>query len=76
MDSTLAFIFRIVALLTAITFHEFMHAWSANYLGDATPKAAGRLTLNPIAHIDPFGTILLPLLLVILGLPPIGTGFA
>lgn len=44
-----------------------MHAWAADYLGDPTPKAAGRVSLNPMAHVDIFGTILLPLLLIISG---------
>jgi Zn-dependent protease len=66
------FIFWIGALMISITFHEFMHAWSANYLGDPTPKAAGRISLNPIAHIDPIGTVLMPLLLILAGLPAFG----
>lgn len=65
-------IIQLLALIIAITVHEFMHGWTSNYLGDPTPKREGRLTLNPIAHIDPFGTILLPLLLVLAGVPPIG----
>lgn len=48
-----------VALLLAITVHEFSHAWVANYLGDSTPKKAGRVTLNPFAHLDPLGTLML-----------------
>ncbi|OGM26149.1 hypothetical protein A3D00_02905 [Candidatus Woesebacteria bacterium RIFCSPHIGHO2_02_FULL_38_9] len=47
------------ALLTAITIHEFAHAWMANRLGDPTPKLQGRLTLNPLAHLDPIGTLML-----------------
>src|SRR3989344_8883223 len=47
------------ALVTAITIHEFAHAWMAVYLGDPTPKLQGRLTLNPIAHLDPIGTLML-----------------
>jgi Zn-dependent protease len=53
----------IVLLLPSITFHEYMHGYAAYRLGDPTAKNAGRLTLNPLAHIDPFGTVLLPLLL-------------
>jgi Zn-dependent protease len=49
-------------LIPSITFHEFMHGWAAYKLGDPTAKDAGRLTLNPIASIDPFGSIILPLL--------------
>jgi Zn-dependent protease len=52
-------------ILVAITFHEVSHGFVAYRLGDPTAKMLGRLTLNPIAHIDIFGTILLPLILVI-----------
>lgn len=55
----LAFIFWIVALLIAITVHEFSHALAADRLGDPTPRLQGRLTLNPLAHLDPLGTIML-----------------
>ena len=47
------------AVLIAITFHEFAHAWAADKLGDDTPRNQGRLTLNPVAHLDPIGTVLL-----------------
>lgn len=43
----------------AITVHEFAHAWAANKLGDPTPRLQGRLTLNPLSHLDPIGTLLL-----------------
>lgn len=49
----------IPAILIAITFHEFAHAWVATKLGDDTPRLQGRLTLNPLKHLDPIGTILL-----------------
>ena len=52
-------IFRIPALLIALTIHEYAHARVAVWLGDDTPKLMGRLTLNPIAHLDPFGLIML-----------------
>lgn len=52
-------------VLIAIVFHELSHGLVANKLGDPTAKMMGRLTLNPIAHIDPFGTILMPLMLLI-----------
>jgi len=52
-------IFAIPALLIAITFHEFAHAYSAYKLGDNTPKHQGRITLNPIKHLDPIGTVLI-----------------
>ncbi|MCP5003123.1 MAG: site-2 protease family protein [Planctomycetes bacterium] len=46
-----------IAILYALTIHEFFHAWAANRLGDPTAKMQGRLTLNPLAHLDPMGTI-------------------
>ncbi len=46
-------------LIIAITIHEFAHAFAADKLGDPTPRASGRLTLNPLAHLDPVGTIML-----------------
>jgi Zn-dependent protease len=63
---------QFIVLIFAITIHEFAHGWVAYKLGDPTAKYMGRLTLNPLAHIDPFGTIILPLLLVVLRIPPIG----
>ncbi len=54
-------LFRAVALLIAAPFHEFAHGYAANRLGDPTARRAGRLTLNPLAHLDPVGTILLML---------------
>jgi len=58
-----------VLFILAIMVHEFAHAFVANRLGDATAAEHGRLTLNPLAHIDPIGTILLPLLLSVTGAP-------
>jgi len=49
----------IIAILTAISVHEFAHAWMANRLGDPTAQLNGRLTLNPLAHLDPIGTLAL-----------------
>lgn len=59
--ASLLFFFAIIVPSAII--HEYFHAWTANYFGDPTPKYAGRLTLNPAAHIDPWGTIMMPLLL-------------
>lgn len=56
----------LVPVLFAITLHEAAHGWMANKLGDPTAKALGRISLNPIKHIDPLGTVLLPLVLVML----------
>ena len=50
---------RIPALLIAITFHEFAHARVSSSLGDPTPKWSGRLSLNPLAHLDPIGLLML-----------------
>ncbi|MFH1577597.1 MAG: site-2 protease family protein [Candidatus Omnitrophota bacterium] len=62
MSSLASFIPFLFLLLAAMTVHEFAHGWVAFKLGDNTAKSLGRLTLNPIAHIDPFGTIILPML--------------
>ncbi len=57
------------ALLFAITVHEAAHGWAANKLGDPTAYSLGRVTLNPIAHIDPIGTVIFPLILVVMRAP-------
>jgi Zn-dependent protease len=59
-------------ILFAITIHEASHGWAAMKMGDPTAQALGRVTLNPIAHIDLFGTILVPILLVVMGAPAFG----
>ncbi len=58
-------------LVSLLTFHEFGHAWMAWKCGDDTARLQGRLTLNPLAHIDPIGTVLLPLAMIFL---PAGMG--
>jgi Zn-dependent protease len=63
---------QLIVILFAITIHEAAHGWAANKLGDPTAMILGRVTLNPVAHIDPIGTVLLPLLLVIMRAPPFG----
>lgn len=63
-------IYAIPALLVAISLHEMMHALAGFWLGDDTAYAHGRISFNPLRHIDPITTIGLPLLLVVLGLPP------
>jgi Zn-dependent protease len=60
---------QVVALFMALTFHEFAHGWVARRLGDRTAEAQGRLTLNPKDHIDPFGTVRLPALLILMKSP-------
>jgi Zn-dependent protease len=59
-------------ILVALTIHEAAHAWTADRLGDPTARLLGRVSLNPIVHIDPIGTVLLPLLAAYSGLPIIG----
>jgi Zn-dependent protease len=54
-------------VLIAIILHEVMHGWVAEKFGDSTARKAGRLTLNPLKHIDPIGTVILPLALIIMG---------
>jgi Zn-dependent protease len=63
---------RAVVFIIAITVHEFMHAWTANALGDPTARQEGRITLNPVAHFDPLGFLFA--LLLIFGLAPIAWG--
>ncbi len=64
--------FQIIVLLFAISVHESAHAWVANRLGDPTAKMLGRISLNPMVHMDLWGTILIPGIMIILGLPPFG----
>lgn len=59
------FAIQLAVILFAISFHESAHAWSALKFGDTTARDLGRISLNPIRHIDPFGSILLPLILYI-----------
>ena len=59
-------------MLISLTIHEAAHAWTAERLGDSTARLLGRVSLNPIVHIDPIGTILLPLAAAYSGLPIIG----
>jgi len=62
-------IFSLVVLLFSVIIHELAHGYVANSLGDPTAKYQGRLTLNPLPHLDPFGSVILPLLLFISGSP-------
>ncbi len=64
MDTLYKVIIVLVPMILSLTVHEFAHAFAAYKLGDDTAKRSGRLSLNPMAHIDLFGTILLPVLLV------------
>src|SRR3989338_5373311 len=69
---TIEVLVLIAALLFAVVIHEFAHGWVANKRGDSTARLAGRLTLNPLKHIDIVGTFIVPLVLRLLGLMPIG----
>lgn len=71
-----AFIYKIsiyaIPVLFAITLHEVAHGWTARYFGDRTAEMLGRLSLNPLRHIDPIGTLLVPGLLLAVGGPLFG----
>jgi Zn-dependent protease len=62
----------LIPILFAISLHEAAHGYVARYFGDPTAFEEGRLTANPLKHIDPFGTVVLPLVLSLLHLPPLG----
>lgn len=66
----------LVILLISITFHEYSHGWVAAKLGDPTPRYSGRLTLNPLAHIDLFGTVIMPILLLVVSRGTFAFGYA
>lgn len=67
-------ILSVIALVLSICVHEFGHAWAASRLGDTVPKEQGRLTLNPIHHIDPIGTLLFPIMMSYSGFGMFGWG--
>jgi len=68
----ISIVISIICFIPAIVLHEVAHGWVAWRLGDPTAKSKGRLTLNPLAHVDPFGTVLLPLMMAISGLGAFG----
>ena len=74
MDGIIDVVLFVAALVPAIVIHEVMHGVAAVRLGDLTPRQMGRLTLNPIPHIDPFGSVLLPGLLLLPTLFGVGGG--
>jgi len=71
-DTLLTALALIPALVIAIVFHEVAHGWTALLLGDPTAKERKRLSLNPIRHVDPVGTLIVPGLLMLSGLPAFG----
>ena len=65
-------VFQLIVFLFAISFHESAHAWMADRCGDPTARMLGRVSLNPIKHIDPIGTVLLPAIALITHIPMLG----
>lgn len=72
MENVPLLLFQLLVLLFSVVIHEISHGYAAEQLGDPTARLSGRLTLNPLKHLDPFGSFLLPLLLSFLGGPVIG----
>ncbi len=73
MDSNFSQLLLMIApMLFAITIHEFAHGYVAYLMGDDTARLLGRLSLNPIKHLDPIGSVILPLILKIMGAPVFG----
>lgn len=72
MPSLQEIIPSLVVLILSLSFHEAAHAWAADKLGDPTARQLGRLTMNPLAHIDWIGTVLFPLIAFMSGVPLIG----
>ncbi len=71
-NTVILILFTLSILAISITVHEFLHGYVALLLGDDTAHKDGRLSLNPLKHIDPFATVLLPVILVLLGQQPFG----
>ena len=73
-DQVRVALFAVIAFVVSVSVHEFGHAFVADRLGDRIPRLQGRLTLSPLAHIDPIGTLAMPLFGVLSGLPLIAWG--
>lgn len=71
-DKTFQIVVQVVVLLFAVSFHESAHGWVAMKCGDNTARDLGRITLNPLKHIDPIGSVFFPLMLAFAGLPIFG----
>lgn len=67
-------VFQMIAFVFAISVHEAAHAWMANLCGDPTARMLGRITLNPAKHVDPVGTLLLPVVAMVTGMKVLGWG--
>jgi Zn-dependent protease len=72
LDPLASVVLFLVVLILSLSFHEAAHAWSADRLGDPTARMLGRLTMNPMAHVDLVGTVLFPFVAYLSGLPLIG----
>ncbi len=72
LEEVMYYACAIISFTVALTGHEVAHGFAAYKLGDPTAKRAGRLSLNPLKHIDPFGTVILPLMLMVLHMPIFG----
>ena len=71
-DQVASVVFFLVSILFSLSVHESAHAWMADRLGDPTARMMGRVTLNPLKHIDPIGTVILPIILVLIHAPVFG----
>jgi len=72
MQNILTIGIQLLVVLLALSVHESAHAWMAERFGDPTGRMQGRITLNPIAHIDPVGTVIFPIILAMIGAPVFG----
>lgn len=72
MSTTAQVIIYLAVLIPSVILHEISHGWIAYKCGDDTAKRAGRLTLNPFAHLDPIGSVLMPLMFALAHIPPFG----
>lgn len=72
MDTIILILISVPILVFSIAFHEMVHALVSDKLGDDTARHLGRISLNPLRHIDPITTVALPLVLLLIGAPPIG----
>ncbi len=72
MQNVLTIAIQLLVILLALSVHESAHAWMAERFGDPTGRLQGRISLNPIAHIDPIGTVIFPVMLALIGAPVFG----
>jgi len=75
-DDLINGLIKYVTLVVMLTFHEFGHAWMASKCGDDTARSEGRVSLNPLVHIDPIGTVVMPLLMIFLSMSASGSALA